>query len=159
MTVGAVLINSLWAGLYAGSMTVVFSAPWWAVVPSVVSGFVARLVRDALLGMGVGPNLAVLIAATVAVTLSGLMLRRSSLAPVVLVSGLIPLGAATALLRGIVGLWRMSSLQGEALADGAVFVAASFTIAFNTTVAIAMGFWLGMALVGVLGRKKALGAT
>jgi hypothetical protein len=53
----------------------------------------------------------------------------------------------------------MSSLQGEALAEGAVFVTSSFAIAFNTTVAIALGFWLGMGLVSLLGRNKALGAT
>jgi uncharacterized membrane protein YjjB (DUF3815 family) len=155
MNLETVLINSLWAALFAAAMTVIFSAPLWALAPSFLSGFGARFVRDVLIGAGVGPNLAILIAATLAVSLSVGLIRRRAVAPVIVVSGLIPLGAATAFLRGVVGLLKMSSLEGVALSEASVLVMSNFAIGFNTTLVIAMGFWLGIALVGLLGKKWA----
>lgn len=154
MNLEMILINSLWAALFAAAMTIIFSAPLWTLGPSFLSGFVARLVRDVLLGAGVGTTVSILISATLVVGLSVGLMRRQAVAPVVAVSGLIPLGAATALLRAIVGLLRLPSLKGVELSEASVSLMSNLAIGFDTTLAIAIGFWLGMVLVGLLEKKR-----
>jgi hypothetical protein len=59
--------------------------------------------------------------------------------------GIIPLGAAGALFRAIVGFLEVSSLKGEGL-SAPVALISNLSIVFTTTCAIAVGAWTGYLL-------------
>lgn len=142
MDLTATLLNSMWAAIFATGMAVVFSAPYWALIPSFCCGFIARLVRDLLTGYGANQNLATLVAAALVVFIAVRFVRRQSVSPIVMLAGIIPLGAAGALFRAIVGFLQVSSLKGEGL-SAPVQLISNLSILFTTTTAIAVGAWIG----------------
>ena len=141
----AILLNSLWAAIFSAGMAVVFSTPSWALVPSFCCGFIARLVRDLLMGWGATQNLATFVAAALVIFLVVSLVRRPGVSPIVMLAGIIPLGAAGALFRGIVGFLEVSSLKGEGL-SAPVALISNLSILFTTTTAIAVGAWIGYLL-------------
>jgi uncharacterized membrane protein YjjB (DUF3815 family) len=145
MNLTATLVNGLWAAVFAAGMAVVFSAPSWALAPSFGCGFIARLARDLLMAWGANQNLATLVAAAVVVFIVVSFLRRPSVSPIVMLAGIIPLGAAGALFRVIVGFLHVSSLKGEGL-SAPVALISNLSIVFTTTCAIAVGAWTGYLL-------------
>jgi uncharacterized membrane protein YjjB (DUF3815 family) len=142
MDLTAILLNSLWAALFATGMAVVFSTAYWALVPSFCCGFIARLTRDVLMGWGASQNLATLVAAALVVFIAVSFIRRPGVSPIVMLAGIIPLGAAGALFRAIVGFLEVSSLKGEGLSAPAALIS-NLSILFTTTCAIAVGAWTG----------------
>jgi uncharacterized membrane protein YjjB (DUF3815 family) len=155
MDLPAILLNSLWAGIFATGMAVVFSTPYWALVPSFCFGFIARLVRDLMMGWGANQNLATLIAAAVVVFFIAVsFVRRPGVSPIVALAGIIPLGAAGALFRAIVGFLQVSSLKGDGLSAPVALISNLSTL-FTTTCAIAVGAWIGY-LVGQSVRRDQL---
>jgi uncharacterized membrane protein YjjB (DUF3815 family) len=145
MDLTAILLNSLWAAIYAAGMAVVFSAPYWALVPSFCGGFIAHLVRDLLMGWGVNQNLATLVAAALVVFIAVSLVRRPGVSPIVMLAGIIPLGAAGALFRAIVLFLQISSLKGEGPSVPVALIS-NLSILFTTTTAIAVGAWIGYLL-------------
>jgi uncharacterized membrane protein YjjB (DUF3815 family) len=145
MNVTAILLNSMWAAIFAAGMAVVFSAPYWALVPSFCCGFIARLVRDLLMGWGANQNLATLVAAALVIFIAVIFVRRPGVSPIVMLAGIIPLGAAGALFRAIVGFLQITSLKGEGL-GAPVTLISNLSILFTTTTAIAVGAWIGYLL-------------
>jgi uncharacterized membrane protein YjjB (DUF3815 family) len=152
MHVTAILLNSLWAAIFSAGMAVVFSAPSWVVVPSFFCGFIGRLVRDLLMGWGASQNLATFVAAALVIFIIVSFLRRAGVSPIVMVAGIIPLGAAGAFFRAIVGFLRISSLKGEGL-SAPVALISNLSILFCTTCAIAVGAWTGY-LIGQAVRRN-----
>jgi uncharacterized membrane protein YjjB (DUF3815 family) len=137
-----ILLNSLWAGIFSAGMAVVFSTPSWALVPSFCCGFIARVVRDLLMGWGASQNLATFVAAAVVIFIVVSLVRRPGVSPIVMLAGVIPLGAAGALFRAIVGFLEISSLKGEG-PSAPVALISNLSIVFTTTCAIAVGAWTG----------------
>jgi uncharacterized membrane protein YjjB (DUF3815 family) len=148
------LIDSLWAGLFAGTLGVIFTAPRRYLVPAFFCGFAGRLARDILMSWGLSHNWSTAVAAAVLVLVAVALIRRHVVSPVVLVSGLIPLGAAIAMFRAIIELMRISSLQGEALGETSDALVASIGKVFATSLAIALGLAVGLAIVRFLRREK-----
>jgi uncharacterized membrane protein YjjB (DUF3815 family) len=142
MDLTAILVNSLWSAVFATGMAVVFSTPSWALVPSFCCGFIARLVRDLLMGWGASQNLATFLAAALVLFIAASFVRRPGVSPIVMLAGIIPLGAAGALFRAIVGFLEVSSLKGEGL-SAPVALISNLSILFTTTCAIAVGAWTG----------------
>ena len=141
----AILLNSLWSAIFSAGMAVVFSAPSWALVPSLCCGFIARLVRDLLMGWGASQNLATFVSAAVVIFIVVSLVRRPGVSPIVMLAGIIPLGAAGALFRAIVGFLEISSLKGEG-PSAPVALISNLSIVFTTTCAIAVGAWTGYLL-------------
>jgi uncharacterized membrane protein YjjB (DUF3815 family) len=145
MDIAAILFNSLWAAIFSAGMAIVFSTPSWALVPSFCCGFIARLVRDVLMGWGASQNLATFVAAALVIFIVVSLVRRPGVSPIVMLAGIIPLGAAGALFRAIVGFLEVSSLKGEGLSSPVALIS-NLSILFTTTTAIAVGAWIGYLL-------------
>ena len=110
------LLNSVWAGLFAAMLAVVLSAPPAAIVPSLVCGFAARLIRNVLIGVGLSSSTAVVVAAAACVLLAiGLASRRRNFSLIAAVAGVLPLGAAVALFNSIKGILNIPALKDQAL--------------------------------------------
>jgi uncharacterized membrane protein YjjB (DUF3815 family) len=153
MDLTAILFNSLWSAIFSAGMAVVFSAPSWALVPSFCCGFIARLVRDLLIGWGASQNLATFVAAAVVIFIVVSLVRRPGVSPIVMLAGIIPLGAAGALFRAIVGFLEISSLKGEG-PSAPVALISNLSIVFTTTCAIAVGAWTGYLLAQSVRRDQ-----
>jgi len=147
MNLTPLVVDGLWAALFAMAMAVVLSAPLQGLFPSFCGGFVARFTRDVLIGWGAGENLAVLIAAAAVVIAAGGLIRRPGVSPMVMVSALIPLGAARAFFAAIVGFLQITSLKGEALAGAPLALISNLSKVFTTTSAIAVGVSMGVLIV------------
>jgi uncharacterized membrane protein YjjB (DUF3815 family) len=154
MDIPAILVNSLFAGFFAGGMGVILTAPPRYVLPAILCGFAGRFTRGVLIGWGAGPNWSTAVAAAVVVLVAVAILRRHVVSPVVLVSAILPLGAAGAMFNAIIGLMRVSSLEGEALREASVALSADSGKAFTITLAIALGLAVGMALVRLFRGEK-----
>jgi uncharacterized membrane protein YjjB (DUF3815 family) len=142
MDIAAILFNSLWAAIFSAGMAIVFSTPSWALGPSFCCGFIARLVRDLLTGWGASQNLATFVAAALVIFIVVSLVRRPGVSPIVMLAGIIPLGAAGALFRAIVGFLEVSSLKGEGLSSPVALIS-NLSVLFTTTTAIAVGAWIG----------------
>jgi uncharacterized membrane protein YjjB (DUF3815 family) len=149
-----ILIDSLWAGLFAGGLGIVFTAPPRYLVPAFLCGFAGRFARDVLMSWGLTQNWSTVVAAAVLVLVAVAMVRGHVVSPVVLVSGLIPLGAALAMFKAIMALMQVSSLQGEALREASDVLSANAGKVFTTTLAIALGLAVGIAIVRLARREK-----
>jgi ATP/ADP translocase len=103
---------------------------------------------------GLTQNWSTVVAAAVLVLVAASTIRRHVVSPVVLVSGLIPLGAALAMFKAIMALMRISSLKGEALSEASDVLNANVGAVFTTSLAIALGLAVGMAIVRLARREK-----
>jgi uncharacterized membrane protein YjjB (DUF3815 family) len=140
------LLQSLWAGLFATGLGILLTTPSRYFVPTFLCGFVGRFMRDLCMGMSLNQNWAKLIAATAVAVVAVATIRRHSVSPVVLICGVLPLGAAVAMFNLILALMRVSSLQGEALGGASVALSANLGKVFVTSLAIALGVAAGMAI-------------
>ena len=148
MSMLELLIVGLWTGAFAATFAIVFSAPLQAVVPSFCAGFVARIARDWLMHFGVSQTLATLAAAAaVVIVVEVTLVRRPGISPIVMLSGLVPLGAAKAFFAAIIGFLKISTLKGEALAAAPAALLSNMSTLFKTTLAIALGAALGVAII------------
>ena len=150
----AILINSLWAGLFAGGLGVLLAAPPRYIVPAFLCGLAGRFTRDVFMGWGMSQNWSTAVAAAVVVLVAVAILRRHVVSPVVLVSGILPLGAAVAMFNAIAALMKVSYLQGEALSGASVMLSANMGRVFTTSLAIALGLGAGMAIVRLFRREE-----
>ena len=154
MDLGAVLVNSMLAGLFACGLGILLTAPLRYVAPAFICGFAACLSRDLFVSWGVNPNWATAIAAAVLVFVAVVIIREPTVPPVVLFSGVLPLGAASSMFSAILDLMRVSTLKGEALDAAAVGLIASAGRVFTVSLAIVLGLGIGLAIVRFLGRRK-----
>ena len=147
MELWAMLMNSLWAGLFASGLGILLTAPPRYLVPTFLCGFSGRFARDEFMSWGLGPNWSTAVGAAVVVLVAVAIIRRPGVSPVVLVSGVLPLGAAVAMFNAIVELMKVSSLKGEALSGASVALSANLGKVFATSLAIALGLAAGIAIV------------
>src|SRR5215218_972077 len=124
MDLWAILTDNLWAALFAAGLAVLLTAPVRYLVPTFLCGFIGRGVRDVCVGRGLDQNWAILLAATVVVLVAAAITRRNAVSPVVLICGVLPLGAAVAMFNMILALVRASSLTGPELAAASVALSA-----------------------------------
>lgn len=92
-------------------------------------------------------NWSTVVAAAVVVLAAVAVIRRHVVSPVVVISGVLPLGAAVAMFNAIIELMKVSSLKGEALSASSVALSANTGKVFTTSLAIAVGLGAGMAIV------------
>ena len=125
-----------------GSLSIRFSAGVPGVLP------VTRC------GWGMGQNWSTMAASAVVVLVGAALDRQYWVPPVILISGVLPLGAAKAMFNAILELMRVASLEGEPLVAASVALSASMAKAFTTSLAIAMVLAAGMAVVRVIRRER-----
>ena len=150
----AILINSLWAGLFASGLGILLTAPLRYIAPAFLCGFAGRFARDAFMSWGMSQNWSTAVGAAVVVLVAVAIIRRLGVSPVVLVSGVLPLGAAVAMFNAIVALMNVSHLEGEALSGASVALSANMGKVFTTSLAIALGLGAGMAIVRLFRREE-----
>jgi uncharacterized membrane protein YjjB (DUF3815 family) len=147
-------VNSLYTGLFASGLGILFMALPRYLVPAFLCGFAGRFARDAFMSWGMGLNWSIGAAAVVVVLIAVASLRRHVVSPVVLVSGILPLGASVAMFNMTIELMKVSSLKGQALSEASVALSANVGRVFTTSMAIALGLAVGMAIVRLLKRQK-----
>ncbi len=154
LVITEILTNSMWAGLFAGGLGIVLTAPPRYVPPAFLGGFAGRFARDVFMGWGMSQNWATAVAAAVVVLVAVTGIRRHVESPVVSVSAVLPLGAAAAMFNAIVELMKVSSLKGEALSESSVALSANTGKVFVTSLAIALGLGAGTGIVRLLSRVE-----
>ena len=102
-----ILLNSLWAGLSGTALAVLLTAPSAYLAATFCCAFAGRLVRDVLTASGAGPNWSIALAAAVVVLVAVAVIRRHRASPVVLICGVLPLGAAGAMFNMIFELMKL----------------------------------------------------
>jgi uncharacterized membrane protein YjjB (DUF3815 family) len=150
----ALLTVGCWAGLFAAAMSIIFVAPSSALLPSFCAGFVARLSRDALIAAGWDVNLATLIAAALVGLVGEASIRRQVGSPVVVVSALVPLGAALPLFRVIVDFLRIPSMPAAKLAFLPQAMVSDLSKVLTTTAAIGLGVSLSVYVIKAVRRES-----
>ena len=154
MDLSAIVMSSLWAALFAAALGVIYTAPVKYLVATFVCGFVARCVRDVGIGWGLSQNWATLVAAFAVVVIAAVLIRGRRVSPVVLICGVLPLGASSAMFNLIFALMQVSSSKGEALIAASVALSANAGKVFTTSLAIAGGLGPAMAIVRLFRREE-----
>lgn len=154
MNPSMILINSAWAGLFAGTLAILFASPPQYLPATILCGFGGRCVNDVLVAVGLDQNLSTAMAACAVVLVAAAVTRNHDASPVVLAAGVVPLGAALAMFNTIIALMKISSLSGEALNASSVALSANAGKVFTGSLAISLGLAAGMAVVRLLGRRE-----
>ncbi len=105
---------------------------------------------------GLSQNWATVIAAAAVVLVAVALIRRHTVSPVVLVCGVLPLGATVAMFKLMLALMQVSSLTGEALTAASVALTANLGNVFTTSLAIALGLGAGLVVVRLFRREEAV---
>jgi uncharacterized membrane protein YjjB (DUF3815 family) len=148
-------MNSFWSGLFAGTLGFILTAPLRYIVPAVLCGFVGRFSRDLFMGWGVSQNWSTAIASAVLVLIGMAIIRGHKVSPVVMVCGVLPLGGSVAMFNTIASLMNVSHLTGESLSKASVAFIANLGKVFTTSLSIALGLAIGMAIVRLFMREEA----
>jgi hypothetical protein len=153
VTISAVLLGSVWAGLIAAALVVSFTAPRRYLVAAFVCGWVGRCVRDGGIAWGVSHNWSTVIAAAVVVVVAVAIIHRHHVSPVVLICAVIPLSGSVAVFNLIFALIRLSTAAGDARSEYSLAFTANLAVAFTTFMAIALGLGAGLAIVRIFRRE------
>lgn len=156
MDLPVILMNCVWAALFATGLAFLLTAPMRYLLPTFVCGFVARGVKDVGVGWGLDVNWATVIAAFVVVLVAAVFIRRHAVSPVVLVCGILPLGASVAMFNLIFTLMQLPSATGDALTQASIALSGNIGKVFTTSLAIALGLGAGVAVMRLLKRDEAV---
>jgi uncharacterized membrane protein YjjB (DUF3815 family) len=154
MDLMTMFVSGLWSGLFAGTLGFILTAPLQYIVPSVLCGFVGRFARDAFMSWGLSQNWSTAVASAVVVLVAMAIIRGHRVSPVVMVCGVLPLGGSVAMFNAIASLMKVSYLTGEALSGASVALSANMGKVFTTSLAIALGLAMGMAVVRLFRREE-----
>jgi len=157
MNLAPILLNSLWAALFASGLGILLTAPLRYIAPIFVCGFAGRFVRDVLMGWGLSQNWSTVVAVVAVVLIAAAVAKRNRVSPVMLICGVLPLGAAAAMFNVIFELMKLSSLKGDALSAASVALNANAGKVFTGTLAIALGLGAGVSLVRLFKREETEG--
>ena len=158
MDLPAILLQSLWAALYATGLAVLLTAPARYLAPTFLCGFVGRFVRDVCQGWDLSQNWATVIASAAVVLVAVAITRHHAVSPVVLICAVLPLGAARAMFDLIFALLQVSTLQGEALGEASSALIINLGKVFTVSLAVALGLGAGMAIVRLFRQEEAVAA-
>lgn len=152
MSLLASTIEGLWAAIFAAAFGVLLSMPLRGLGTCALCGLVGSLVRDLAIGLGSSRSWATVVATIAVVLAAAVEMRSRRLAPVAIICGVFPLGAAVSFFKTIAGLLRIPSQSGPALEQASVELVANVARAFTTTLAIAVGIGTGLFLVSRIER-------
>jgi hypothetical protein len=156
MAVSGILTNCLWAGFFCTAAAILLTAPRNYLVATFVCGFSGRWVRDILIGWDAGENWSIALAAAVIFLVAAALVPRHRAPPVVLVCGVLPLGAAIAAFNTIFELIKLSTAKGDALNSASVAFTSNLAKVLIVTLSIALGISTGAAIMKVFRRDDAV---
>lgn len=146
------LADGLWAAVFAVAFGVLLSMPLRGLGTCALCGLVGSLVRDLVIGLDAGPSWATVVATVAVVLAASLEFRGRRLAPVAIICGVLPLGAAVSYFQTIAALLRIPAQSGQELEQTSLALVAYVGRAFTTTLAIAVGIGAGLFVVSTLER-------
>lgn len=153
MNLSAILISSLWTALFSASMGFYMTTPFRGIVPCFLCGFTGRFARDYLISFEVSHAWSTLIAAAVVVFVGVAISRRRMLSPIVLICGILPLGASVAMFNMIADMIKVSTLKGEALSAATVALNSDLSKVITSSLAVALGLGIGITIMRLLQRE------
>lgn len=156
MNISAILINCIWAGLYSGGMGLLCTAPLRNILSAFFCGLVGCFSRDILISFGLSQNWSTAAASLSVVLVAMILIRGNEVSPVVLISGVLPLGATAAVFRMLIELIKVSTLKGEALNDSALAFISNTGKVFTTYLAITLGLAIGIMIMRLFKEKRSL---
>ncbi len=156
MSIENILLDGLWSALFATAMSIRNSTPYKYIIPTFISGVIAVLTRDLLENAGLSTNWSTLFAAFMIVISSGLFIRSQKVPPVVMVCAVLPLWASVSMFTLMNDLREVSLLNGDALNKAAIDLSANTAVVFVITVAIALGFAAGLAVLRIIFRRESI---
>ncbi|MBK8551649.1 MAG: threonine/serine exporter family protein [Ignavibacteria bacterium] len=159
MSIEYILIDGLWSALFATAMSIRNSTPYKYIIPTFLSSIVAVCTRDLLENAGLSTNWSTLFAAFMIVISSGLFIRSQRVPPVVMVCAVLPLWASVSMFNMLNDLRKVSLLSGDALNKAAIDLTANTAVVFVITIAIALGFAAGLAVLKVIFRRESIEDT
>jgi uncharacterized membrane protein YjjB (DUF3815 family) len=154
MGLASIVSDSLCAAVFATALGIRFTAPLQYLAPTFLAGFLGRLMHSALTAWGLGQDWATVLAAAAIVAVAVATTRRHRVPPIVLICGVLPLGAASSVFRAVFEVLRASSAAGEALEAAALAWTANASRAFTGTMAIALGLGVGMTIARLFDREQ-----
>ena len=154
MNLWSIFVGAIPAACFAFGLGLLLTAPPRYLAATAACGLAGRMVRDLLIGANMGGGWATLLSATSVVVVAAALIRRRSVPPVVMVSGVLPLGAAGATFDMIIGFMRIPNLQGEALGLASVTLVSTTAKAFITYLALSVGISLGMAFLRLISGEE-----
>lgn len=156
MSIESILLDGLWSALFATAMSIRNSTPYKYIIPTFLSGVIAVCTRDLLENEGLSTNWSTLFAAFMIVISTGIFIRSQRVPPVVMVCAVLPLWASVSMFSMLDDLRKVSLLSGDALNKAAIDLSANSAVVFVITVAIALGFAAGLAVLRLIYRKESL---
>ena len=149
----AILSHSLWTGVFAAGLGVMLTAPARYLLACFACGFVARCVKDVAMGSGLDANRATVLAAAMVVLVAVALTRRQTVSPVVLICGVLPLGASSAMFGMIFSLMQVSTAEDTALAEVSLALTSNLGKVFAVSLAIAVGLGVGIGVTRLFQRS------
>jgi len=143
----------MWCAFFATSMSILNSTPYKFIIPTFVCGFAGILIRDLCQGWGLSPNWSTLVAAFAIAMIAGLTIRSRYVPPIVLICAVLPQWASVAMFNMLNDLRKVSLLTGDELNKAAIDLSANFANVVVISIAIAIGFALGLGVLKLIYRK------
>ncbi|HEX5043507.1 MAG TPA: threonine/serine exporter family protein [Candidatus Polarisedimenticolaceae bacterium] len=147
-------MHALWTALFAVALAVLLTAPARSLGAAFLCGAAGMLVQDGALALDVRPSWATALAATAVAVVATRSAHRQGVHPVIMVTGLLPLGASSAVFQALVGLGRLAAGE-DAAADVAVHASRAFVTFLSVAVGAAAGVLVARVLVRGLRRPPA----
>jgi len=157
MQIQPIVISTLWAGLFAVSLAILVTIPPKHLVNSFICGATGRFTCDMLAAQGVRQSAATAIGAIVIVLVAVFVQRGKVASPALVVCAVLPLGAAVSMLNAMWHLLTLASLEGTALNKALEVLSVDFGEVCITSLSIAAGLAVGMAIVRILRRERLWG--
>ena len=154
MNLQTIAINTLWGGVFAGSLAVRLTAPRRYLVTSFLAGAAGRFVFDILKTLNNTEALATGMGAMAVVLVARLAFAGRESWQVVVISGVLPLAAGSAMVRAMWHLLELGSLQGEAHAKAIEASTADASQVVVVSAAIVAGATIGLILMRLLRREE-----
>jgi hypothetical protein len=143
----AILGHCLWTALFAAGLGVTLTAPARYLFACGACGFVARAVKDIALASDLDLTRTTVLAAFAVVLTAAALTRDHRVSPVVLICGVLPLGASSAMFGVIFALTRVATVEGAELAEVSMALTSSLGKVFATSLAIALGMAAGVGII------------
>jgi len=154
MNAQTILIETLWGGVFAGSLAIRLTAPRRYLVMSFLGGAAGRFVYDILRVANRSEALATGLGAMAVVLVARMAFVGRESWPVVVISGVLPLAAGKAMVKAMWHLLELGSLEGEAHQKAIQAANADAGEVIIISAAIAAGASIGLILMRFIRKEE-----
>ncbi len=154
MNLQDILLISLWSALFSTCMCILNSTPYKYIIPTFLCSFAGIVTRDLLQDAGLSVNWSTLAASFTIVILAGIIIRSQYVPPIVLICAVLPQWASVSMFAMLNDLRRVTILTGDDLNSAAIDLTANTAMVFVISIAIALGFAAGLAVLKLVYREE-----